>query len=224
MCGMHCWHTRASVWIATSFRLRPRAGHHRPLRHTPAHPERERERERERELLIPAFAVAMHGHVKRKCHRHGQSCDFRLLQLHLRRSGQESRHLFLHSLGLLRSTQLDTQVLDVRLQSFASAALAIKVLFDTSERMRDTIRLRLHGGDASAAGPPSRSPGLHAGDAPLHRQKTLRRAHCKTSRITPTILPSAVMPRLRSTSAFLISSTTLTTAGTPAAPPAMGPG
>ena len=33
---MHCWHTRASVWIATSFRLRPRAGHHRPLRHTQA--------------------------------------------------------------------------------------------------------------------------------------------------------------------------------------------
>ena len=46
---MHSWHTRASVWIATSFRLRPRAGHHRPLRHTPAHPERERERERFRE-------------------------------------------------------------------------------------------------------------------------------------------------------------------------------
>jgi hypothetical protein len=40
VCGMHCWHTRASVWIATSFPLRPRAGHHRPLRHTPAHPER----------------------------------------------------------------------------------------------------------------------------------------------------------------------------------------
>jgi hypothetical protein len=38
VCGMHCWHTRASVWIATSFRLRPRAGHHRPLRHTPAPP------------------------------------------------------------------------------------------------------------------------------------------------------------------------------------------
>jgi hypothetical protein len=37
---MHCWHTRASVWIATSFRLRLRAGNHRPLRHTPAHPER----------------------------------------------------------------------------------------------------------------------------------------------------------------------------------------
>ena len=49
MCGMHCWHTRASVWIATSFRLRPRAGHHHPLRHTPAHPEREGEREISRE-------------------------------------------------------------------------------------------------------------------------------------------------------------------------------
>ena len=46
---MHCWHTRASVWIATSFRLRLRAGHHRPLRHTPAHPERERKRDFERE-------------------------------------------------------------------------------------------------------------------------------------------------------------------------------
>ena len=56
-------------------------------------------------MLILAFAVALHGHVKRKCHRHGQSGDFRLLQLHLRGSGQESRHLFRHSLGLLRSTQ-----------------------------------------------------------------------------------------------------------------------
>jgi hypothetical protein len=35
----------------------------------------------------------------------------------------------------------------MRLQGFASAALALKVLFDTRERMRDTIRLRLHDGE-----------------------------------------------------------------------------
>jgi hypothetical protein len=53
-------------------------------------------------IIIIAFAVALHGHVKRKCHGHGQSGDFRLLQLHLRRSGEESRHFFRHSLGLMR--------------------------------------------------------------------------------------------------------------------------
>ena len=65
VCGMHCWHTRASVWIATSFPLRPRAGHHRPLRHTPAHPEREREREisRERESSSPHTHKILCVHV-----------------------------------------------------------------------------------------------------------------------------------------------------------------
>ena len=37
------------------------------------------------------------------------------------------------------------QLLDFCLQDFASAALALKVLFDTRERKRETIRLRLHG-------------------------------------------------------------------------------
>ena len=75
-------------------------------------------------MLILAFAVALHGHVKRKCHRHGQPGDFRLLQLHLRRSGQESRHFLRHSLHLMRGTQLGAQLLDVRLQGFARKIFA----------------------------------------------------------------------------------------------------
>ena len=55
VCGMHCWHTRASVWIATSFRLRPRAGHQSlpPETHagTPREREIQRDFERERELI-----------------------------------------------------------------------------------------------------------------------------------------------------------------------------
>ena len=39
------------------------------------------------------------------------------------------------------------QLLDFCLQDFASAALVIKVLFDTHERKRETIRLRLHCGE-----------------------------------------------------------------------------
>ena len=46
--------------------------------------------------------------------------------------------------------RLPAQHLDFRLQGFASAALALKVLFDTRERKRDTIRLRLHGGELCA--------------------------------------------------------------------------
>jgi hypothetical protein len=42
--------------------------------------------------------------------------------------------------------RLPAQLLDFCLQDFASAALARKVLFDTHERKRETIRLRLHGG------------------------------------------------------------------------------
>ena len=42
--------------------------------------------------------------------------------------------------------RLPAQLLDFHLQDFASAALALKVLFDTHERKRETIRLRLHGG------------------------------------------------------------------------------
>ena len=45
---MHCWHTRASVWIATSFRLRLRAGASPPPE-THAGTPREREIERFRE-------------------------------------------------------------------------------------------------------------------------------------------------------------------------------
>jgi hypothetical protein len=83
------------------------------------------------------LCIALHGHVKRKCHRHGQSGGFRLLLLHLRRSGEESRHFFRHSLHLMRGTQLGAQLLDVSLQGFASAALTLKVLFDTRDRKRD---------------------------------------------------------------------------------------
>ena len=41
--------------------------------------------------------------------------------------------------------RLPAQLLDFRLQGFESAALVLKVLFNTRERKRETIRLSLHG-------------------------------------------------------------------------------
>ena len=142
-------------------------------------------------MLILAFAVALHGHVKRKCHRHGQSGDFRLLQLHLRRSGQESRHLFRHSMGLLRSKQLGAQLLDGRLQGFASAALALKVMFDTRERMRD------RSASACTAAKfllPSKSGGLQDRLSCAHYQDTVQDMQTATQFLGLTISKTTPQP------------------------------
>ena len=48
--------------------------------------------------------------------------------------------------------RLPAQLLDFRLQGFASVDLTIKVLFDTRERKRETIRLRLHGNLSQVSG------------------------------------------------------------------------
>ena len=69
--------------------------------------------------------------------------------------------------------RLPAQLLDFHLQGFAGAALALKVLFDTRERKRETIRLRLHGGEFCVRPLQVLLRALQvcllAGNAPLHR-------------------------------------------------------
>ena len=96
-------------------------------------------------MLMLAFAVALHGHVKRKCHQHGQqSGDFRLLQLHLCRSGEESRHFFRHSLGLMRSGEESRHFFrhSLGLTQHDTAGGARDDLFQ-SERERELMRENL---------------------------------------------------------------------------------